>query len=69
MAIQVVLLLTAVQAQPLVVVTAADCAPPAARTFCAVGATVKPHAPACVTVTVCPAIVSVPGERSRTCWR
>ena len=62
MAIQAVLLLTAVQAQPLVVVTVADWDPPAATTSCAVGATVKVHAPACVTVKVWPAIVSVPGR-------
>ena len=48
MVIQVVLLLTAVQAQPLVVVTvAADAA--GSDTLCAVGATVKLHTPACVT--------------------
>ena len=58
--IQPVLLLTAVQVHPAVVVTLAVCVPPAATTFCEVGESVNPHAPACVTVTVCPAIVSVP---------
>jgi hypothetical protein len=58
--IHAVLLLTAVHAHPLVVVTAADCEPPAATTLWDVGASVKAHAPACVTVTVCDAIVSVP---------
>ena len=53
-------LLTPVHVHPLVVVTAAVCDPPAARTLCAVGAMLKLHAPAWVTVTVCPAIVSVP---------
>ena len=60
MEIQLVLLLTPVQLQPLAVVTATDCDPPAASTLCVVGATVYTHAPACVTVTVTPAIVSVP---------
>jgi hypothetical protein len=58
--IHAVLLLTPVQVHPLVVVTAAVCDPPAASTLCAVGAMLKLHAPACVTVSVCPAIVSVP---------
>ena len=55
-----VLLLTPVQLQPLVVVTAALCDPPAASTLCAVGVMLKLHAPAWVTVTVWPAIVKVP---------
>jgi hypothetical protein len=58
--IHVVLLLTPVHAQPLLVVTVADCAPPAAATLCDVGARAKLQAPLCVTVRVCPAIVSVP---------
>ena len=58
--IQPVLLLTPVHVQPLVVVTAAVCDPPAAITLCAVGAMLKLHAPAWLTVTACPAIVSVP---------
>ena len=60
--IQLVLLLAAVQAHPLVVVTVAVWAPPAATTFCAVGAIVKLHTPACVTFKVWPAIVNVPGR-------
>ena len=58
--IHAVLLLAPVHVHPLVVVTAAVCDPPAAITLCAVGAMLKLHAPAWVTVTVCPAIVSVP---------
>ena len=60
--IQAVLLLTAVQLQPLVVVTDAVWVAPAATTFCEVGATENPHAPACVTFKVCPAMVSDPGR-------
>ena len=62
--IQPVLLLTAVQLQPLVVVTDAVWVAPAATTFCEVGARVKLHAtvPACVTFKVCPAMVSDPGR-------
>ena len=60
--IQPVLLLAAVQLQPLVVVTDAVWVAPAATTFCEVGATENPQAPACVTFKVCPAIVSVPGR-------
>jgi hypothetical protein len=59
-AIHPVLLLTAVHPHPLVVVTPADCAPPAATTVCVVGVSVKLQVPACVTVSVRPAIVSVP---------
>jgi hypothetical protein len=58
--IHAVLLLTPVHAHPLVVVTAAVYEPPAAITVCAVGAMLKLHVPAWVTVTVWPAIVSVP---------
>ena len=57
--IQLVLLLAAVQAHPLVVVTVAVWAPPAATTFCAVGAIVKLHTPACVT------FERLPGDRQR----
>ena len=55
-----VLWLTPVQVHPLVVVTAAVCDPPAVITLCVVGAMLKLHAPAWVTVAACPAIVSVP---------
>ena len=51
--IQDVLLLTPVQEHPLPVVTVAVCEPPAATTFCVVGASEELQAaPACVTVTV-----------------
>ena len=53
-------LLVAVQAQPLVVVTVEERVAAAAEIECVSGATVKTHAPACVTVSVRPAIVSVP---------
>src|SRR5438094_9244620 len=53
-------LLAAVHVQPVTVVTFAVAVPPAAGSDCVVGAVVKVHAAACVTVTVCPAIVSVP---------
>ena len=55
-----VLLLTPVHPHPAPAVTVAVCEPPAATTVCDVGASVYAHAPACVTVTVCAAIVSVP---------
>jgi hypothetical protein len=58
--IHAVLLLTPVHVHPLVVVTAAVCEPPAAITLCTVGATLKLHVAAWVTVTVWLAIVSVP---------
>ena len=53
-------LLTDVHAQPLVVVTDTLPGPPAAATVCDVGDAVKPQAPLWLTVTVCPATVSVP---------
>jgi hypothetical protein len=53
-------LLVAVQLHPLVVVTVTLAGPPAAGLVGFSGATVKAHAPACVTVTVWPATVSVP---------
>ena len=53
--------LVAVHAQPAVVVTATLAVPPPLTIACVVGAAVKLHAaPLCVTVTVCPATVSVP---------
>jgi len=53
-------LLVAAHAQPAVVVTATLPVPPAAVNACEVGAMLKEHgAPACVTVNVCPATVSV----------
>ena len=55
-----VALLVAVHPQTLVVVTEAVELPPAAATLCVVGDSVYAHAAACVTVKVCPAIVSVP---------
>ena len=58
--IQDVLLLTAVQPQPLVVLTVAFSEPPAAVLFTVVHATANVHMPACVTVTVWSAIVNVP---------
>jgi hypothetical protein len=45
-AIHPVLWLTAVHPHPLVVATLADCAPPAAATFCVVGVSVKLQVPA-----------------------
>ena len=60
MEIQLVLLLTLVQPQPLVVLTVAVCGPPAAVILTVVQATAKLQTPPCVTVTVRPAIVSVP---------
>ena len=54
-------LLVAVQLHPDVVVTATDAAPPADVALGFVGETVNVQAAAaCVTVTVCPATVSVP---------
>ena len=53
-------LLAPVQAQPLVVDTAVVNDPPAATAVCAFGEIVKLQIPLCVTVSVCPAIVSVP---------
>ena len=53
-------LLTPVHAQPLVVVTVVDNGPPAAGADCAVDERAKLQAPLCVTVSVVPAIVSVP---------
>ena len=53
-------LLVAVQAQPLVVVTVEESVAAAPEIECVIGATVKTQAPACVTVSVRPAIVSVP---------
>ena len=55
-----VLLLTPVHPHPAPAVTVAVCEPPAAMTVCDVGASVYAHAPACVTVTVCAAMVRVP---------
>ena len=52
--------LAPVQAQPVVVVTAVVNDPPAAAAGCAFGEIVKLQVPLCVTVSVCPAIVSVP---------
>ena len=54
-------LLVAVQLQPLPAVTLTLAPPPAAATVWLVGDTAKLHAALlCVTVTVCPATVSVP---------
>ena len=53
-------LLTPVQLHPLVVVTPVVNGPPAAVAVCEVDERVKLHVPVCVTVSVCPAIVSVP---------
>src|SRR5256885_11865299 len=54
-------LLVALHAHPLVVVTIVLPGPPAAPRLCAVDDNVKLHGtPLCVTVTVCPATVSVP---------
>jgi len=55
-------LLVAVQSHPAVVVTAIVFVPPTAGTDWKSGVTLKAHddAEACVTVNVCPAIVSVP---------
>ena len=54
-------LLVAVQSQPAAVVTAIVLVPPAAGADWKSGVTLKAHDPeACVTVNVCPAIVSVP---------
>ena len=56
-----VLLLTPVHAQPANVVTVVEPVPPAATTDWLVGLIEYVHAaPACVTVRVCPPIVSVP---------
>ncbi len=56
-----VLLLTPVHAQPANVVTVVEPVPPAATTDWLVGLIEYEHAaPACVTVSVCPPIVSVP---------
>ena len=53
-------LLTAVQMHPVVAVTAVVNDPPTSVAVCAFGAIVKLQVPLCVTVSVCPAIVSVP---------
>ena len=53
-------LLAPVHVQPVVVVTAVVNDPPAAAGVCTFGAIVKLQIPLCVTVSVCPAIVSVP---------
>jgi hypothetical protein len=53
-------LLTPVQLHPLVVVTPVVNGPPAAVADCDVDDSVKLHAALCVTVSVWPAIVSVP---------
>jgi hypothetical protein len=53
-------LLVTVHVHALVVVTAVLPVPPEAATFCEVGDKVKPQVPACDTVKVWPAIVSVP---------
>jgi hypothetical protein len=53
-------LLVALQAQPAVDVTATFSPPPAGSNSADVGDTVNAHDPACVSVTVCPATVSVP---------
>jgi hypothetical protein len=53
-------LLTPVQLHPLVVVTPVVNGPPPAVAVCVVEDNVKLHVPLCVTVSVCPAIVSVP---------
>src|SRR5439155_1028563 len=53
-------LLATVHAHPLVVVTVVLPVPPAATTLCDVGDRLKLQLPACDTVKVCPAIVSVP---------
>ena len=55
-----VALLVAVQPQPVPAVTATLAAPPADVALGFVGDTLKLHAAACVTVTVCPATVIVP---------
>ena len=53
-------LLTVAQMHALVVVTPVVNGPPAAGAVCAFGEIVKLQVPLCVTVSVCPAIVSVP---------
>jgi hypothetical protein len=53
-------LLTVVQVHPAAVVTSVTNDPPAAGAVCEVDERVKPQMPLCVTVSVCPAIVSVP---------
>ena len=53
-------LVVAVQLHPTAVVTDDDNDDDAAPGVCDVGDTANVHAPACVMVTVCPAIVSVP---------
>ena len=53
-------LLVAVQPHPPAVVTAALFVPPSGEALMNVGATLKLHAPLCVTVTVSSAIVNVP---------
>jgi len=53
-------LLVAVQPQPAVVVTVAVLVAPAPGGVAVVGETLKVQLPCCVTVTVCPATVSVP---------
>jgi hypothetical protein len=55
-------LLVAVHAQPVPAVTSVVSGPPLTGEFCEVDETAKLHAPACVTVTVCPAMVSVPAR-------
>ncbi len=55
------MLLTAVHAQPVCVVTVATAVPPSAPIVCVSGDTAKVHVkPSCVTARDCPATVNVP---------